>query len=113
MNSDRPERRSTARISVEESARILGPGVGEWEGTLVDISQGGACIVSYCQLQVGEQCVVAFDVPAGGMTCRVNVWCVVAHTTDNAGQSFRIGVMFTDMDSYSRMLIQGLPNLDL
>lgn len=102
------ERRRCARIKVAKPVRILGDGVGEWDGTVINLSEGGACVESFCPLNKNESCAIAFEIMANGVRRRVNAWGTVVYTALDIAHNVRLGIKFVDMDTRSQALIREL-----
>ena len=102
------ERRRCERIKAMKPVRILGEGVGEWDGTVINLSEGGACVESFCPLDKNESCAIAFELIANGVRRRVNAWGTVVYAAVDIGQSVRLGIKFVDMDTRSQALIREL-----
>jgi hypothetical protein len=96
------EFRSSTRIVVNQSARLLDLHVNLHAITIVDISMGGLGILTSEAKQVGDSCAIAFEIVLGGVSIKVSAWAKIAYCIRLSDTRFRVGVKVREHDSRSQ-----------
>jgi c-di-GMP-binding flagellar brake protein YcgR len=109
---DELERRLITRTPLRLPARLLVSRDCPFDVETIDVSVGGACVLTDQALSLGTGCAIAFEVQMPEGMRRVNAWgAVVYDYADSGNTQHRIGIAFVDMDAYSRHLLQRLGNI--
>ena len=104
----RERRRNVPRKCIQEPVKLLVSELGECYGEITDISEYGVAVTTMWPLMTGERCMLAFDIDTRTTRKRVNAMGTVVYTKATGACQYRAGIVFIDMDAYSRLLIQDL-----
>jgi c-di-GMP-binding flagellar brake protein YcgR len=98
------EQRKFPRRPLKRAARVVTRDAPPVEGTTIDVSAGGLCLVLPRQLPVGAPCAVSFDIPVNAFKQTVSAvsrvtWAICS--TDG----FKTGLQFVEIDPASATAI--------
>jgi hypothetical protein len=100
------ERRKTARASCRLPCRVI-HSRGTARSRIVDVSEGGLCLLSPSWLKPKEEVDIAIDVPGTGVSSvRVEIWHVRREQSGSSGNRvWVIGASLLDADAaYAKLL---------
>jgi len=99
------EQRTYARRHFSFDAKVLMDDIGPYSVITVDVSRHGLGLLSQRPLDIGRNYAIAIAVPDSPR--RINAWGTVVYC-DGTPDGFQAGVLFLDMDAYSRSCIDDL-----
>jgi|GEM_PF-4891904 len=100
------EKRVAPRKPLRTTAILTMPGSESDKVRTIDLSTGGLCIGIPHALDIGQKCMVAFDMMHCGKKRKVNAVTRVTHCIFNSSEGcFKVGLQFVDIDSDSAIAV--------
>lgn len=101
---------AAAGAKISQYMRVFNEDTNEFLGYLMDISPGGAMLLSKCSIEIDRRLTLRVELPAeisAGdelvLSCE-SIWC----ETDINPQYFRVGFVFTEISPQITNIINGL-----
>lgn len=98
------EQRKYPRRPLKRRARVIARNGPPIEGSTLDVSSGGMCLILPQQLAPGMPCAISFDLPVNAFKQTVSAVARVAWSVCGT-QGFKTGVQFTEVDPASATAI--------
>lgn len=98
------EQRKFSRRPLKRAARVITRNAAPVEGTTIDVSAGGLCLLLDRQIAPGTPCAVSFDIPVNAFKQSVSAVARVAWSICST-DGFKTGLQFTEIDPASATAI--------